>query len=229
MKFRELRADEVDARVGATYNGDVTLLLYKDARCDMNILDETVGAENWQRKHYECKGNLFCSVGIKFGDEWVWKDDCGTESYTEKEKGEASDSFKRACFNWGLGRELYTAPFIYIKKDKLEYTENGKLKTKFRVKDMEVIDGKITRLCICDQKGNDLFTEGYSKAKKKVERPKCEKCGEEIRSIVGDDNKYISPDEIIEMSKEKTKKWLKEEHIYCAEHLKEALKNVGKV
>ena len=103
----------------------------------MNILDET--GVLWQRKHYECKGNLFCSVGIYCEDikEWVWKDDCGAESYTEKEKGEASDSFKRACFNWGIGRELYTAPFIWVPADKYTVSagKNGKPTTydKFRV------------------------------------------------------------------------------------------------
>jgi hypothetical protein len=99
----------------------------------MNILDETVGAENWQREHYECKGNLFCRVGIAVPHtvehgvmyEWVWKSDCGVESNTKVQKGEASDSFKRACFNWGIGRELYTAPFIWVNADKCNI-KNGK-------------------------------------------------------------------------------------------------------
>lgn len=114
MKFRDLNANEIDARVGQVGEGYCTLLLYKDARVDMDILDETVGEDNWQRKHYEVKGNLFCSVGINVKNGWVWKDDCGTESNTEKEKGESSDSFKRACVNWGIGRELYTAPLIKV-------------------------------------------------------------------------------------------------------------------
>lgn len=117
MNFRDLRKDEIDVRVGEVGDGYFSLLLYKDARVDMAILDETVGAGNWQRKHYECKGNLFCSVGIKCEADWVWKDDCGTESQFDKEKGEASDSFKRACVNWGIGRELYTAPRININCD----------------------------------------------------------------------------------------------------------------
>jgi hypothetical protein len=122
MKFRDLTADEIEVRVQSIKqkNGEPTgaiLLLYKNARCDMNILDETVGAENWQREHYDCKGNLFCRVGIKCNDEWVYKSDCGVESNTEAQKGEASDSFKRACFNWGIGRELYTSPFIWINPD----------------------------------------------------------------------------------------------------------------
>lgn len=101
MKFRTLYANEIDVRVATINEKGCSLLLYKDARCDMNILDETVGPENWQRRHELINGNLFCNVGIKCGSEWVWKQDVGTESYTEKEKGQASDSFKRACFNWG--------------------------------------------------------------------------------------------------------------------------------
>lgn len=112
--FRDLKKTEVEVRIGDIGNGYFSLLLYKDARVDMTILDETVGAERWQRKHYECKGNLYCSVGIYFDTYWVWKDDCGSESAYDKEKGEASDSFKRACVNWGIGRELYTSPRIYV-------------------------------------------------------------------------------------------------------------------
>lgn len=123
MKFRALQADEIDVRVGGVYKTGVTFLLYKNARVDMAILDETVGEAHWQRDHKEVKGNLFCGIGIRscivdehiqVGDEWIWKWDCGSESNTEKEKGEASDSFKRAGFNWGIGRELYTAPLIWL-------------------------------------------------------------------------------------------------------------------
>jgi hypothetical protein len=133
----------------------LVLLLYKDARVDMNILDETVGASNWQREHYECKGNLFCRVGIcvetKKGEsvfpEWVWKSDCGTESNTEAQKGEASDSFKRACFNWGIGRELYTAPFTWIPAEKCNI-KNGKCYDKFVVEKIVIDNKQITALAI---------------------------------------------------------------------------------
>lgn len=133
MIFRKLTANDVEARVQSCDENGFILLLYKNARCDMNILDETVGAENWQREHYEVKGNLFCRVAInsdyKYSDlppRWVWKADCGTESNTEKEKGESSDSFKRACFNWGIGRELYTAPKTKIKGHTYQTKRNGK-------------------------------------------------------------------------------------------------------
>lgn len=131
MKFRDLNADDIEVRVQSAKQNGVVLLLYKNARVDMNILDETVGSANWQREHYECKGNLFCRVGIRTdgADDWVYKSDCGTKSNTEAQKGEASDSFKRACFNWGIGRELYTSPFIWIKSTDCkthEITRNGK-------------------------------------------------------------------------------------------------------
>lgn len=101
-KFRDLKADEIDCRVATCSDKGVSLLLYKDARCDMNILDETVGSMNWQRKH--TRDNANCTVEIWDADknQWISKEDTGTESYTEKEKGQASDSFKRACFNWGM-------------------------------------------------------------------------------------------------------------------------------
>ena len=148
MKFRDLRADEIEVRVQSVKSNGVILLLYKDARCDMNILDETVGPEKWQREHYECKGNLFCRVGIKCGDEWVWKADCGTESNTEPQKGESSDSFKRACFCWGLGRELYTAPFIWVSADKCNITNGTKCFDRFEVEKVVIENKQITALSI---------------------------------------------------------------------------------
>jgi hypothetical protein len=131
MNFRDLTADEIECRVQSVKQNGLVLLLYKDARCDMKILDETVSAENWQREHYECKGNLFCRVGIRVGSTqdnpiFIWKSDCGVESNTEAQKGEASDSFKRACFNWGIGRELYTAPFIFVKSDACNLNDTGR-------------------------------------------------------------------------------------------------------
>lgn len=190
MKFRDLRADEIDIRVQsvkADKDGNpkgVILLLYKNARCDMNILDETVGAENWQREHYECKGNLFCRVGIKCGDNYVWKSDCGSESNTEAEKGEASDSFKRACFNWGIGRELYTSPFIWIPANLCKkIMPSGKDKygkpsfacgDKFGVAKIVIKDKKITELAVyAETPTNICFTFGQVQAApKRTTQPK---------------------------------------------------------
>ena len=152
INFRPLRADEVDVRPSVVKEGKgMSLLLYKDARCDMRVLDESVGPECWQREHYECKGNLFCRVSIKLPDwpEWVSKSDCGTESNADAEKGEASDSFKRACFNWGIGRELYTAPFIWVKPTGADGKPNFKDKyDRFKVTYMRVEDKKIVALNI---------------------------------------------------------------------------------
>ena len=152
ISFRALRADEVDARISTFKEGKgLSLLLYKDARCDMRVLDETVGPECWQREHYECKGNLFCRVSIKLPDwpEWISKSDCGSESNTEAETGEASDSFKRACFNWGLGRELYTAPFIWVKPEGTDGKANYRDKyDRFKVTYMRVKNKQIVALNI---------------------------------------------------------------------------------
>lgn len=119
-EIRPLTADDVEVRVGTVgqnkNGGYMTMLLYKNARVDMQILDEVYGSENWQRVHKEINGSIYCGVGIWDGTKgmWVWKWDCGSESNTEKEKGAASDSFKRACFNVGIGRELYNSPFIFL-------------------------------------------------------------------------------------------------------------------
>ena len=118
--FRLLRADEIDCRVSTVKQNGLSLLLYKDARCDQNILDETVGPMNWQKRYTRDNANCTVSIWDEKKQIWISKEDTGTESFTEKEKGLASDSFKRACFNWGIGRELYTAPFIWIDSKQCE-------------------------------------------------------------------------------------------------------------
>ena len=114
---KPLDIKDVDFRIQSINKGGyATILAYKDARVDMNRLDEVCGA-NWQKdyRYIESKGMLFCRVGIKIGNEWIWREDLGVESFTEKQKGQASDAFKRACFNWGIGRELYDYPLIQVK------------------------------------------------------------------------------------------------------------------
>lgn len=154
LSFRKLRADEVEARVGTVSEKGVSILLYKDARCDMIILDETVGPLNWQRTHSRDNANCIVSIYDEDKKEWVSKEDTGTESFTEKQKGLASDSFKRACVNWGIGRELYTVPFIWFgaKTGEVNIIErNGKKTTndKFIVEEMEVDDAKrITKVVV---------------------------------------------------------------------------------
>ena len=172
MKFRELKASEIDCRIQSigqnkTKAIGATILLYKDARVDMNILDETVSAMNWQRGHSVVDGNLYCTISIwdETKGQWVSKSDVGTESNTEKEKGQASDSFKRAGFNWGIGRELYTAPFVYITLQDGEWYEgrDGKPKSnaKFKVKDISYDENRnIVRLIVVDSKGKVRYTFG---------------------------------------------------------------------
>ena len=125
MEFRTLKANEIDCRIATIKGNGLTLLLYKDARVDQNILDETVGKMNWQRKHSRDNANCIVSIWDESKKQWIEKEDTGTESFTEKEKGLASDSFKRACFNWGIGRELYSAPFIWISSEDAEIKQGG--------------------------------------------------------------------------------------------------------
>ncbi len=171
IQFRDLKANEINVRIATVKPNGVSLLLYKDARCDANILDETVGSENWTDKFYECKGNLYCSLGVRNNTDksFVFKDDCGAESYTEKEKGEASDAFKRAGFKWGIGRELYTAPFIWVKADdcNIKKDDKGNIKCydSFYVKHIKIEDKKIVQLVIFNEKTKkDCFTYGMPKS-----------------------------------------------------------------
>lgn len=175
--FRLLNADEIECRVSTCNEKGVSVLLYKDARCDQNILDETVGPMNWQRSH--SRDNANCTVGLWDGEkqQWVWKEDTGTESFTEKEKGLASDSFKRACFNWGIGRELYTAPFIWITADKVNLVPKpkGTGVTTYDKFDVQSIgydeDGRINQLTLINPRTNaQVYT--FGKAPKKKAAPK---------------------------------------------------------
>lgn len=126
MEIRTLRADEIECRINMVKPNGVSLLLYKDARVDQNILDEVVGPMNWQRSHSRDNANCTVSIWDAEKKQWVSKEDTGKESFTEKEKGLASDSFKRACFNWGIGRELYSAPFIWVKSEECEIKPAGR-------------------------------------------------------------------------------------------------------
>lgn len=161
VKFRTLRADEIDVRVAMVKQNGLSLLLYKDARCDMNILDETVGSMNWKREHVRDNANCIVSLWDDEKQQWVSKEDTGTESFTEKEKGLASDSFKRACFNWGIGRELYTAPFIWIKAEDAGIQQNGNKYTsyeRFSIEKIAYDEFKgIIGLSILNSKGKRVF------------------------------------------------------------------------
>ena len=178
--FRKLNADEIDCRIASvTKEGSLMLLLYKDARVDQNILDETYGIFGWQRKHEIIGGNLYCTVSVRNPEtgEWVSKQDVGTESFTEKEKGQASDSFKRACFNLGIGRELYTAPTIWISKGDYVANDKGSTYDRFSVEEIGYDEkGNIDRLKIYNEKlKRTVFTLGQKKEKKDEGFPSREK------------------------------------------------------
>ena len=176
--FRTLRADEIDCRISQIkeVEGEIkglSLLLYKDARCDQNILDEVVGPYNWKREHTRDNRNCVVSIWDPVKAQWISKEDTGSESNTEKEKGLASDSFKRACFNWGIGRELYTAPLIWIPANKCNISKNkfGKLTCydNFTVTDIDYLAGNICFLTIRNEKtGKECFR--YGKKGEQTER-----------------------------------------------------------
>ena len=114
VNFRLLKAEEIEVRIASCNKGGVQLLLYKNARVDANILDEAVGRLNWSKRYSRDNHNCIVSIWDYEKKCWIEKEDTGTESYSEAEKGLASDAFKRACFAFGIGRELYTAPNIFI-------------------------------------------------------------------------------------------------------------------
>ncbi len=166
--IRLLKADEIECRVAVIKENGLSLLLYKDARVDQRILDETFGPFGWKRSHQSIEGNLYCTVEIfdKETGQWIAKQDVGTMSYSEKEKGQASDSFKRACFNWGIGRELYTAPFIWIPAGKAEimYKEDQNKGKRFYCNDHFSVssiryndDREISALVVVNDRGQTVY------------------------------------------------------------------------
>jgi hypothetical protein len=168
--MRKLKADEIEVKVKQIIKTEkwsgVVALLYKTARVDMDILDETYGAMNWQCDYKVVKDNMYCGIAVRDEkDNWVWKWDCGIESKSDgdgnEKKGEASDAFKRAGFKWGIGRELYTAPTILIPAEVVEKDGKKFLKDKNERYSVQTIeydkDGNISSLVIVDRKGNFVF------------------------------------------------------------------------
>lgn len=164
MRFRSLKETEIECRVARVTSAGVELLLYKTSRTDMDILDETVGPENWTCDFYEIKGTLFCKIGIRTDNGWVYKSNAGTPSNMEAQKGEASDALKRAGFTWGIGRCLYTAPRIFVYSDKcskITQGKNGKFQCydQFRVAKILIEGGRIKGIRIVnDTNGKIAFS-----------------------------------------------------------------------
>lgn len=193
LQFRPLRADEIECRIGqiAKNGNGLTLLLYKNSRTDRDILDETVGPEGWECYYDIVGGELFCTVAIwcEERNKWVSKQDVGTPSNMEAEKGRASDAFKRACFRWGIGVELYTAPRIWVPSNActIKQGNNGKYSCydSFSVESVEIADGKITSLTVRnDNTGRAVFSM-MQRAKTKATNPDGQMTMEQNAEIAG--------------------------------------------
>lgn len=211
-----LEALDIECRVQSTNkskSGKVgaILLLYKNARVDMRILDQVFGVNNWQRTHEVINGNLFCNIDIWDEEKkcWVRKQDVGVPSNTEGEKGEASDSFKRAGFNVGIGRELYTAPFIYVQLDEGEYYMAGDkprlaASVSFEVSQIGYNDRReINSLVIVDNKGRSRYNMGKPVTAKNNAKPAehiCSVCGNPIKGAVKSNGTATSAEEIAKKS-----------------------------
>lgn len=195
-KIRCLKPEEIEIRVQQVTEKGAQLLLYKDSRCDKRILDETFGIFGWKDRYEEVKGNLFCTISI-YDDgkqQWIDKCDCGTESFSEKEKGEASDAFKRAGFNVGIGRELYTRIFYFAsvptrKNEKGKYDLANRFE-KFTVAEISTNEEteKIEKIKIADSKGNIVFSYGYSTTLTKAET---KKVGKPVEMITDEQIKLL--------------------------------------
>lgn len=209
-KFRKLNSDEVELRVaqaGKTKDGGsyAQYLIYKDARVDQKILDETVGPMRWKKDYVMLDGKLYCSVSIWDNDlkEWVSKQDVGTESNTEKEKGQASDAFKRACFCWGIGRELYSAPDIFITLKEGEYNEkDGRVYPKnglFTVQTLDIDEEtrKITELVIIDRDLTVRYSYPRGTARKATEK----KASKPVVKTTNVERVYPTESQLVSMAK----------------------------
>ena len=163
IKFRDLKPEEIEVRVGTTTKNDsgkvvaFNLLLYKTARVDTTILDETFGIFGWKNNYYQVKNTMICSVSIWDEDkkEWINKDNGGDDDFTvEQVKAECSDSMKRCCFNLGIGKKLYSASKIYMRVDKDKYQSTEK--DYFKVDEIEYDDTSITKLVISNKKTHEV-------------------------------------------------------------------------
>ncbi len=231
---RDLRADEIDVRVQSIKTDKsgackgAILLLYKNARVDMDILDETFGKLNWQRTHEFKDGKLYCTVSVWDAEkqQWISREDVGTESNTEAEKGQASDSFKRANVNFGIGRELYTSPFIYVKAEDFNYYDTGRKANNqpvyasndtFSVADIAIKDKVITGLSIRNDKSKAIvFTYGATLVQNSGAKPKAEQAP--IKKEIEPKNAPVEPQMTYEQALEIKFEGRTLKEIYKTEH-----------
>ena len=180
FNFPLLEKEQISVKVKQVTASGAVALLYKSARVDMDMLDSVAGQDNWQCDYREIHGNLYCGIAIKGENgEWVWKWDCGIESAQDdgnEKKAEASDAFKRAGFRWGIGRELYSAPFTFLSVDTVKDGNKYKLANPFDRYEVSAIkyddNRKIEALTIVNSKSGEVvfdwaFGRGNKAAAKK--------------------------------------------------------------
>lgn len=214
--FRLLKADEIECRVSKITEKGVALLLYKTARTDADILDEKIGTENWENDFKLVDGVLYGGIGVDYGKGLVWKWDAGTESNTEAEKGRASDAFKRAGFKHGIGRELYSAPFIFIPADKCNIkSDHGKFKCSDKFDVAKIEYDKAERISALEITKDGKTVYAWPKAGKKqnfepiqAEEYTCEDCGDKLRDTTKRDGEIWPVSEIAAYSKSRFKRVL---------------------
>lgn len=198
-RFRLLEPDEIECRVDTCNTKGCSLLLYKNARTDADLLDETVGAEHWDNDFREIAGVLYGGIGVDYGDgHLVWKWDAGTESNYEAEKGRASDAFKRAGFKHGIGRELYSSPFIWVPADKckIETGRNGKpaCYDEFVVKHIGYDERERINALVITVKGKTVYSMGS-------EEYICTDCGKAITPYTDRNGKLVGVRRIAETTR----------------------------
>lgn len=207
-KFRLLRADEIECRVQKCTEKGVSLLLYKTARTDADLLDETVGTDNWENDFKLVDGVLYGGIGVNYGSGLVWKWDAGTESNTEAEKGRASDAFKRAGFKHGIGRELYSAPFVWIEAQacrKLKQDQKGRwvCGDQFTVNRIEYDERE--SICLLEissgGRGVYFFRNGEKTNSGTAAPDVCECCGKPLKKVLFRGNE-MSANEFVRYTKE---------------------------
>ena len=151
-KIRTLRAEEIEVRTQSVKNNKANMLLYINSRSATDLLDETYGMENWMIEYKDVAGQIYgrLSVYDTETDRWVVREDTGSESNVEAEKGLASDILKRCIVRLGV-TELYSSP-------KIQWEDDGYGNTGYKVSEIEYDDRRnITHLVIVNRFGKEQF------------------------------------------------------------------------